>query len=223
MKGLKLITLTLVLLVVLSASAQRSLRYWETGFYGGSTNYSGELTESGDFSATVNETRYQFGIFLKRNFTPKFALGAEIGYGRLYANDANHGMAERGFEMNTSIVNTSLTMDVNFKKFGKYFKRNGNTPFVSVGFGALIFQPTIKTEVDFTNYDLYPGSNYTTDFMLAFGWKCKTGKSGIFGASINYHFTGTPYLEGFVEKDVIPQNDRYFGIRLFYSLGYYET
>ena len=223
MKGLKFITLTLVLLVILPVSAQRSLRYWETGVFGCSTNYSGELTQNGDFSATVNETRYQFGLFLKRNFTPKFNLGAEIGYGKLYANDANHGMAERGFEMNTSIVNASITMDVNFKKFGKYFSRNGNTPYISAGFGALIYQPVIKTEVDFTNYDLYPGSNYTTDFMLAFGWKWKTGKTGIFGASVNYHFTGTPYLEGLVEKDIVAPNDAYYGIRLFYSLGYYES
>ncbi len=223
MKGLKLISLSLILLATISASAQRSLRYWETGAFGGSTNYIGELTEGGDFSATVNETRFQFGIFLKRNFSPKFSLGAEISYGKLYANDANHGMADRGFEMNTSILNTSLTMDINFKNFGKYFKRNGNTPFVTAGFGALVYQPTIKTDVDFTNYDLYPGSNYTSDFMLGFGWKWKTGESGIFGVSMNYHFTGTSYLEGFVEKATVPQNDRYFGIRLIYSIGYYET
>ena len=223
MKRLKFIPLVILMLTFFTASAQRSLSYWETGVFGGSTNYIGELTEGGDFSATVNETRYQFGIFLKRNFTPQFNLGAEIGYGKLYANDANHGMAERGFEMNTSIINTSLTMDLNFKKFGKYFKRNSNTPYVSAGFGALIYQPTLKTNVDFTNYELFPGSNYTSDFMLAFGWKWKTGESGIFGASINYHFTGTPSLEGFQEKEVVPPNDRYFGIRLFYSLGYYET
>ena len=223
MKILKSITLVAVVLFAFNAQAQRSLRYWETGAFAGSANYAGELTQGGDFGATVNEMRFQAGLFLKRNFSPKFNLGVEAGYGRLYANDANHGMAERGFEMNTSILNTSLTADINFKKFGKYFKRNSNTPFISVGFGALVYQPAIKTEVDFTNYDLYPGSNYTTDFMLAFGWKWRTGERGIFGLLLNYHFTGTTYLEGFVEKDVVPQNDAYYGIRLFYSLGYYET
>ncbi|MCT4624075.1 MAG: DUF6089 family protein [Schleiferiaceae bacterium] len=220
----KQLILAIALIVLgFSASAQRSLRYWETGLFIGSANYSGELTQGGDIGTTLNEARFQAGLFLKRNFNPKFNLGAEITYGQLYANDANHGNADRGFEMNTSILTTSLTMDLNFKKFGKYFKRNANTPYVTFGFGALVYQPTLKTDVDFSNYDLYPGSNYSTNVMAGFGWKWRSGKRGIFGLSINYNWTGTPYLEGFVEKDSAARNDGYYGLRMFYSLGFFET
>ena len=167
--------------------------------------------------------RFQAGIFIKRNFTPKFNLGADLTYGRLYADDANHGMADRGYVMNTSFVTTDLTMDLNFKKFGKYFKRNGSTPYVTFGFGAMIFQPEIKTEVDFTGYELYPGSNYTTNIMAGFGWKWRSGERGAISLSINYNWTGTPYLEGFVETDSGARNDSFYGLRLTYSLGYFET
>lgn len=206
-----------------SANAQKDLRYWEAGFYGGTLNYSGELTEGGDFGSVISETRFQFGIFLKRNVTPKFNFGVEIGYGKLYAADENHGMAERGFEMNTTIIMTNLTLDYNFKKFGKYYRRNPNTPYLTFGLGALVFQPTIKTDVDFTNYDLYPGSNYTSNIKFGFGWKWMTGKSGILNLSFNYHFSGTPYLEGFVENGTSSPNDKYYGLRLAYSFGFFET
>ena len=38
-----------------TAFAQRSLRYWETGLFVGTANYSGELTQSGDFGTMINE------------------------------------------------------------------------------------------------------------------------------------------------------------------------
>ncbi len=219
----KLLTVLFAIVLSLGANAQRDLRYWETGIFAGSLNYSGELTEGGDIGAVINEARYQFGFFLKRNFSPKFNLGAEIGYGKLYAADANHGMAERGFEMNTTILMTNLTLDYNFKKFGKYYRRNPNTPYITFGIGSVVFQPDIKTNVDFTNYLLYPGSNYTSNIKFGFGWKWMTGKSGIINLSFNYHFTGTNYLEGFVEKGATTTNDKYYGIRFAYSIGFFET
>ena len=205
----KLIPLLLLVLVAFQGRAQRDLSFWESGLYVGSLNYSGELTESGGFSATINETRPQFGIFLKRNFTPKFNLGVELGYGRLFASDANHGNADRGFEMKTSLLMTNLTMDLNFKKFGKSFRRNSNTPYITASFGALVFQPELKTGVDYTGYELHKGSDYTSNFMVGFGWKWTTGRRGILGLSLNYHFTGTPHLEGFTQEGVSSPNDSF--------------
>jgi len=222
-----LLALFFAVIISFGAQAQKDLRYWEAGGYAGSLNYSGELTQGGDFGSVISETRFQFGLFLKRNVTPKFNFGAEIGYGKLYAADENHGMADRGFVMNTSLIMTNFTLDYNFKKFGKYYRRNSNTPFITFGLGFMSFQPTYKTDVDFTDYillkDSEENSNYTSNIKLGFGWKWMTGKSGIINLSFNYHISGTPFLEGFIEKGQASGNDKFYGIRFAYSVGFFET
>ena len=129
---------TLLVLSVLFVSAQRELRFWEVGGFAGTMSYSGDVTESGDLSSWINEVRPQFGIFLKRNLSSRFNLGAELAFGKVYAEDANHNNADRGYVVNTNLLWANLTADIHFKKFGKYFKRNQNSPYVTVGLWIVV-------------------------------------------------------------------------------------
>ena len=224
----KILISTLLVFTFVSMNAQRSVRFWETGAFLGTCNYSGDVNESGDAGKMLNEMRPQFGIFLKRNISSHFNLGAELAYGKVYAEDANHGNAERGYVVNTSLLWANVTADIHFKKFGKYFKRNQNSPYIALGFGALAFSPQLKSgsgiEYPTDVYELHPGTDHTYNLMLGFGWKWRMKESGILSLSFNYHPTGTTHLEGFEEINVAaPSNDSYYGLRLAYSVGFFAN
>ena len=125
--------LIIAMLLPTISFAQKSTAFWEIGGYIGGLNYLGEVTETGDIGTWVNDMRPEFGIVLKRNFNPRINLGVEASWGRVYAADRDHGNPERDWIVDTHLGQANLVMDINFKKFGKYFKRNANTPFIKIG------------------------------------------------------------------------------------------
>lgn len=217
-------TLSLLLFLPLFSFGQNSTAFWEIGGYVGGLNYIGEVTEEGDLSTWINEMRPEFGLTLKRNFNSIVNLGVEAGYGSVYAADKNHGMPERNYIVQTSLVQSNLVMEINFKKFGKYFKRNQNTPFVKTGVGMLFYAPVLNdnAEYDPATYDLYWGSFTTYNFQLAFGWKWRLNEHSILGLNFHWNSTGTSYLEGFNLKKGLNPNDAYYGLRVSYTYGIFQ-
>jgi hypothetical protein len=200
--------------------AQNSSNYWEIGGYVGGLNYTGEITEEGDVGTWINEMRPEFGVFLKKNFNYRVNLGVEASYGNLYAADANRGNEDRDYIMNTEIVQTNLFTEINFKKFGKYFQRNQNSPYIKLGGGVLLYTPTLNTNASYPDdYELYRGSFSTYNLNAAFGWKWRIAYHSILSLDFHVHTTGTNYLEGFAKKDGPQPNDGYYGLRLSYSYG----
>ncbi len=214
-------TLSLLLFLPLFGLAQNSTAFWEIGGYVGGLNYKGEITQEGDVGTWINEMRPEFGLVLKRNFNSIFSLGAEAGYGSVYAADANHGMPERDYIVNTELVQANMIAEINFKKFGKFFKRNQNTPYVKTGIGLLFFSPTLNdnAEYDATEYELYWGSFTTYNFQLGLGWKWRLSYNSILALGLHWHSAGTSYLEGFNLKEGVNPNDAYYGLRLTYTYG----
>ena len=97
-----------------------------------------------------------------------------------------------------------------------------------LGFGSLSYNPTLKSgegiEYPEDEYILHPGTSHTYNLMLGFGWKWRVKEASILGLSINYHPTGTSYLEGFEMKDVAAAaSDSYYGLRLTYSHGFFAN
>ena len=231
MKKLVLIALLLPML----SYGQRSTAFWEIGGYLGGLNYSGNVTSTGDIGTWINEMRPEIGVLLKRNFNYRINLGAEASYGSVYAEDANHGNAERGFIVNTEMVQANIFMEINFMKFGKYFKRNANTPYIKFGIGGLFYTPTLDESVAYPeNYDLFWGSHTTYNIQLAFGWKWRLSHHSFLSIDFHYHPTGTDYLEGSQEVDgtvlmmtgerqLIADPDSYYGLRLTYTFGIFKT
>lgn len=223
-KKLLLLSLGLTLVLQLKAQDPRHVRYWEFGGFLGTMNYSGDMTEGG-FDNIINEMRPQMGIFLKRNTSAKFNINAELAYGKVYASDKNHGNPERAFEVNTNLLWANIGFELNFKKFGKYFRKNGSTPYIGVGAGVLYYNPKLAVGpyYDPSQYELYYGTDGTYNIMFAFGWKWRMSEYGVLGLSINYHTTGTSHIEGFQAIDGVSSMDNYFGLRLAYSHGFYSN
>lgn len=200
--------------------AQNSTNFWEIGGFVGGLNYLGQINENGDFGTWINEMQPEFGIFLKKNFNYRINLGVEASYGNLYSADGNHSNPERDYIMNTEIVQTNIISELNFKKFGKYFQRNQNSPFVRVGVGALFFTPSLNTNASYPpTYVLHRGSFTTYNLQFAFGWKWRVAYNSFLSLDFHWHTSGVNYLEGFSVKEANEPNDRYYGIRLGYSYG----
>lgn len=210
----------LILFLPAFTVAQNSTNFWEIGGFVGGLNYLGEINENGDFGTWINEMRPEFGIFIKKNLNYRINFGVEASYGNLFSADGNHSNPERDYIMNTEIVQTNFFTELNFKKFGKYFQRNQNSPFVRVGVGALFFTPSLNTNASYpAEYELYRGSFTTYNFQLAFGWKWRVSYNSFLMLDFHWHSTGVSYLEGFNLKEGLNRNDRFYGLRLGYSYG----
>ena len=220
-KKLLLVIIALASYTQIQAQANKPLRYWEAGFFAGSLNYNGSVNEGATIGSKVSETRPHFGIILKRNFSSKFNLNSELAYGKLYADDKNHSNSERGFIVKTDVIWANVGFEFHFKKFGKYFRRNSNTPFIGAGAGVLFYSPKLATGPSYEDYNLYPGTDNTYNIMFAFGWKWRMKKDGLFGISFNYHTTGTEQLEGFTAKEGVLKTNSYYGLRLTFSKGFF--
>ena len=224
-KRIGLLVLAIAGMLTANAQVSRALRYWETGLFVGTTNYNGQVASGGDIGTLIDETRPQIGLFLKRNLTAKFNINAELAYGRLYADDNNYGNGERGFIVNTHLMWANIGFDLHFRKFGKYFKRNSHTPYIALSGGPMFYSPRLKSGATYDPavYDLYPGTHTTYNIMLAFGWKFRMSEHGIFGVSLNYHPTGTNYIEGFQTKEPTGGNNAYYGLRLTFSRAFFAN
>jgi hypothetical protein len=213
--------LVIILFFPLLSEAQSSTAFWEIGVYTGGLNYSGDINKEGDIGTWINEMKPEFGLVLKRNFNYRVNMGVEAGWGTLYAADKNHNLPERDYVMSTDIVQANVVFEINFKKFGKYFKRNQNTPFVKTGMGILFFTPELNDNAEYPidQYELYWGTYSTYNFQVAFGWKWRISYHSFLSLDMHYNSTGASYLEGFNLKDSPNPNDSYYGLRLTYSYG----
>ena len=213
----------LLLFLPLFTMAQNSTSFWSLGFAVGGLNYSGEVSEGGDLGTWINEMRPEFGIKLRRHFNYKTALGVEASWGKVYASDENRGNQERDYIVDTELAQINLIFELNFKKYGKYFQRNANTPFIKVGIGGLFYTPFLNKNAAYPlEYELYPGSYATYNFQAAFGWKWRVSYHGSLSLDLHYNFTGTSYLEGFNLKDKANPTDAFYGLRLTYSYCFFE-
>ena len=215
--------LSLLVFLPFFTIAQNSTSYWSLGVGVGTLNYSGEITQEGDIGTWINEMRPELGIQLRRHFNYKTAMGVEASWGKVYAADANRGNQERNYIVDTELAQINLFFELNFKKYGKYFQRNANTPFIKVGIGGLFYTPFLNTNAAYPQeYALYPGSFATYNFQTAFGWKWRLSYHSSLALDLHYHFTGTSYLEGFDLKDQLNPPDAFYGLRLTYSYGFFE-
>jgi hypothetical protein len=213
----------LVLFLPTFLFAQNSTDYWSLDGFVSSMNYSGEVSEGGDVGTWINEMRPEFGLRLIRHFNYRTSLGVEASYGNVYASDENRGNQMRNFVVNTEIVQANLVFELNFKKYGKYFQRNANTPFIRIGIGGMFYTPQLNTNAAYPDsLMLYPGSHATFNAQGAFGWKWRVSYHSSLSLDIHYNITGTSYLEGFDLKEKANPTDGIYGIRLTFSYGLFE-
>ena len=223
---MKKLVLAILALSFGSLSAQKiSARYYEVGGFIGTSNYFGTITEVQDFSAFVDEIRPEFGLYLKRHVTPIFFLGAEASYSNVFADDRNRGTA-RGLSIDAQLAQANVLLGFNFRRFGKYFKKNSGTPYVTFGMGTVHYNPRLDETRDYSmiaDGDLYPASYFAFTYMGAFGYKWRLSTHSFLSLEAHYHLTNTDRMEGWViNGGGAAGNDGYYGIRLKYSYGIWD-
>jgi hypothetical protein len=199
-----------------------SSRYYEFGVFTGTLNGSNQITRPFDFSPTIEEIRPEFGMYLKRHLSHYIFFGAEASYGRLFADDLNRGV-ERGLAMNTPIVCANAMIGVNFRRFGKYFKRNSGTPYLSIGFGTFNFSPTIdETRIYPADFELYPASYFAFNLKTVFGYKFRLSMHSFLSLEAHVNYSNRNNTTGWTIPG-LQANDGFWGLRLSYSYGFFDN
>lgn len=189
-----------VLLVLISVSAfaqKRPTAFLELGGYGMTQNYIGNVNGYG-LSALTQEARFGAGAQLKYNFSSLVSVGADVNYGSVYSHDNLHGNPDRDYQVDTDLLNIGVFTNIHFIPFGKYNLRNGHTPFIHAGIGALTYQANLNTNAQYPDgVELYPGTGHTYAYNLGFGWRIRKNLKSFYNLGIYYNGFGASNIEGF--------------------------
>jgi hypothetical protein len=170
----KYATIFLLFVVSYFGQAQRS----EVGVFAGASFYLGDLN-----SIPFRDSKFVGGLVYRYNFTPRFALKANILFGKIAASDEkNHSWlkdptvrnasdyyswsyTERRLSFSSPISEISAQLEINFLNLYNVGHKNQITPYIFGGASFFSFNP--KAEYQGKIYDLQPigteGQGYKTD------------------------------------------------------------
>lgn len=221
MRGITL-GLTLALWAGLSLHAQSYL--WEGGLFLGAGNATGDLVETQ--IPPVNETHPAFGIWIRRNLSPSFALRANTIYGRISGDDRNFSEPEwrqrRAFSFSSSITEISLQLEwevFGFKRFNEQgFFNSIFSPYLFAGGGIVIFDPQtdyssniIKELFDLADEDeVAPYSNIQPTVPFGLGFRIDLSQRAVLAIEGGLRTAFTDYLDG-VSIAGNPSNNDWYG------------
>jgi len=204
--------LIFLLLVILSFShGQRS----EVGVLLGTSFYLGDLN-----NIPFRDAQFAGGFVYKYNFSPRWALKANILFGKIAASDEkNHSFAkdndgnylwdyrERGFSFSSPITEISAQVELNFFNIYNVSHKNQISPYLFGGAALFSFNPQAVYKE--TTYDLqpigtegqgregmqkkYPLTGFAIPFGL--GFKANIGRYVSIGAEWGLRYTFTNYLD----------------------------
>jgi|GEM_PF-924777 len=175
----------------------------------------GEDREEGFKFASIKpqQIKMNVGVFFRYRVSKYFAITSNIAYANLVGDDKNGKtpyVLARNLNFRNNIFELSQSIEANIFQLTKVSKnspvRNGMRSrvdirlFVSVGFGGILFSPT--TELDGVKYKLRPLQTeakkygkltWTVPIGIGFGYTIN--RKTYLGVNLNYHFTGTDYLD----------------------------
>jgi hypothetical protein len=182
----------------IASFGQRSLQSINLNLHLGSASHIGELASS-DANAILQEARNSFGGEFSFYTGPKWGIGLELDYGKLYADNANHNKDDyTGVLVRSSFFNSGIRVTYNILPFGKYWKRNSATPYIFGMGGALFSQSKYMTNIIYPTTCIFdPGTNISSSFGGGIGLKIRHNEHWTTNAEIyNYQVPGDR-LEGF--------------------------
>lgn len=146
---LKILTVLGLLVSGIFASAQN----FEVGAWAGGANYFGDLNTNSNFSMV----RPAGGIFLRNNFNTRWVLKNSFSFGQIAFDDKKSPNAfnrQRNLHFRSNIGELSSMIELNFLEFDKTKPNKWFSPFFSVGFAVLYFNP--QAELNGQWYYLQP-------------------------------------------------------------------
>lgn len=185
-------------------SSGANAQIMEVGANVGAAGYIGDLNPSNP----VDYSGVAFGVFVKANLDPYWAVGLHYNYGRIKANDANSSNADfrnRNLNFSTPLNELSLQVDFNFLD---YFSGGGTknfSPYIFAGLGGVLFNP--KATYGGNTYELryyetegVKYKNYAVTIPFGVGMKYRiSDRVGIF-SQIGYRVASTDYLDDVGDK-----------------------
>jgi opacity protein-like surface antigen len=167
----------------------------------GGSSYLGDLNQYNP----VKISGLSGGVFLKTNFTPHWALGFHFNVGSIKGNDAtskNEQFQDRNLSFKTSLQEVSVLGEFNLFDLYAYNRKGKITPYLFVGIGAVIFNPTTiyqgnkyelrdyKTEGQTESY-----KKYTLTFPYGAGVKYKIRDSWTVFSQVGYRTPLTDFID----------------------------
>ena len=146
--------LLLILCLPMLATAQQK---WGGGLFIGMSNYWGDLVEPN--SPLFKHGNPAFGIMLRNQVKPQFAIRGSLNYGKLVGDDKNYDRNEsRGASFSKSLIELAVMGEFDFlgkrRYEGSTFKRT-LSPYLlgglAVGFGD---PKTVNGEADYSKSNL---------------------------------------------------------------------
>jgi len=195
----------LLLFLSFLCRAQRS----EIGTLIGTSFYLGDLN-----SVPFRDAKFAGGLVYRYNFTPRFALKANILFGKIAASDKNNysfkkgawDYRKRGLSFSSPITEIAAQIEINFFNVYNVSHLNQISPYLFGGLAFFSFNPQAKYQGKTYNLQTIgtegQGRNgkkkYSlTGFGIPFGigFKANIGRYVCVGAEWGLRFTFTDYLD----------------------------
>lgn len=206
-------------------------RHWALAISGGVSNYFGDLTSKpSPFAIDPSLSGANIGIAYEKRFSHRFVLRGEVGWSRLWGDDAQTAQIgsfeyNRNLHFRNDVYQLSALAQIDIlPHFGHFSERKRITPYVLTGLTAFLHTPKGKTTPEFgsTWVDL---SSLGTEGQGGDLYRTKYNKAGLaipFGIGANVKvtdridvgiewvskFTFTDYLDD-VSRNYV--GDTYFG------------
>jgi len=211
--------LGLVLGTALIVNAQSRKKYGEFGIAVGTLNMSTDISNSGNINSIFQELRPAISIFGKQHYNDWFALGIDMNYGFLYANDNNHNFPDRGLSVTTQLFNANLFTEIHLIRFGKYRQDRPFSIFIKGGAGIAGWNPELEIigqKPD--NIEVETDAYSALNTFGAIGCKFRLAYKSVLTVEARFNSVGSNTMDGFVFTDNTPvQNNSFWGLQIGYS------
>ncbi|RZJ77637.1 MAG: hypothetical protein EOO47_16225 [Flavobacterium sp.] len=174
---------------------------FEVGVNAGGSSYLGDLNQYNP----VKISGLNAGAFVKLNFDPHWGLGFHYNYGKIKANDATSKydqLKERNLNFSNSLNELSLLLDFNLFDLYSHNGRRKFTPYIFLGGGVVIFDPTTEYKGEEYKLRLYNTEGqaesykkYAITIPYGVGVRHKLKEQWTVFSQIGYRTAFTDYLD----------------------------
>lgn len=123
-------------------------QYLEVGPLAGVNYYIGDLNPKWHF----NMSKPAFGAIIRYNFTPRFALRANITLGKIAGDDTKtKAVMNRDLKFTSNLTEIALQGELHFFKYITGSQRHWFTPYLFAGVGVMMFNPQAEINGEMVN------------------------------------------------------------------------